>query len=111
VGLLVQLERERAVEGGAEGRPLRLAADGASTVRDPGQGRRIAELRVGGHDVEIFRFEDGVVAAYASTAVTLRLGGEHVVPLVLRAGYAEARIEDATRVELDVGGTVATLEL
>lgn len=111
LGLLVRLEEERLLEDAPRGRGLRLAADGASSVRDPGQGRRVAELRVGGHEVELFRFDDGVVAAYAATAVTLRLGGERVASLVTRPGYAEARVEGATRVELDVGGSVAALEL
>lgn len=103
------LRREAA---GPRGGGLRLAADGASSVRDPAAGRRIAELRVGDHDVELFRFEDGVIAAYAGTAVVLRLGGARVTPLVTRAGYAEARPEgDATRLELDVGGDGALIEL
>jgi hypothetical protein len=119
VGLLVRLEEERELEesGAGPARPargggLRLAADGASSVRDPAVGTRMAELRVGGHDVELFRFEDGVIAAYAGTAVVLRLGGAHVTPLVTRAGYAEARPEGgATRLELDVGGDGALIEL
>lgn len=118
LGLMCRLEElSSALEGGATARTkraagLRLAADGSSSVRDPAEGRRIAELRVGSHDVELFRFEDHVVAAYAGTTVVLRLGGLHVTPLVTRAGYAEARLEGAaTRVELEVGGDRATLEL
>lgn len=95
---------------------LRLAADGAATMRDPGSGRRIAELTVAGHAIELHRFEDGAIAAYAASAVLLRLGGEHVAPRVSRPGYAEAVLGvdpktglSVTRIELDVGGVTTSL--
>ncbi len=109
--LLLRRLEEQADVGRAAPR-LRLAADGASSVRDPEQGRRIAELRLGVQDVELYRFEDGVIAAYATTAVVLRLAGAGVTSLVSRAGYAEAALEGRThRVDLDAGGERATLEL
>lgn len=91
---------------------LRLAADGGAPMRDPSSGRRIAELTVGGHAIELHRFDDGAIAAYAASAVMLRLGGDQVTSRVSRAGYAEASIgETATRFELDVAGVTTTLEI
>ncbi|MFO0708556.1 MAG: hypothetical protein U0353_01880 [Sandaracinus sp.] len=91
---------------------LRLAADGGSAMRDPSAGRRIAELSVAGHAIELHRFDDGAIAAYAASSVVLRLGGEHVISRVSRPGYAEASIEPGTAtVDLDVGGAITTLEV
>jgi hypothetical protein len=110
LGMLRRVEPER---GDASDAPrLRLAADGGAPMRDPSSGRRIAELTVAGHAIELHRFEDGAIAAYAASAVMLRLGGEHVTSRVSRAGYAEASIgESATRFELDVAGSTTTLEI
>ncbi|MBN8613447.1 MAG: hypothetical protein J0L92_22830 [Deltaproteobacteria bacterium] len=110
LGMLRRVEPER---GDASGEPrLRLAADGGAPMRDPSSGRRIAELTVADHAIELHRFDDGAIAAYAASAVMLRLGGEHVTSRVSRAGYAEASLgESATRVELDVAGTTTTLEI
>ncbi len=102
----------RRVESGSDATRLRLAADGAAPMRDPSSGRRIAELTIAGHAIELHRFDDGAIAAYAASAVMLRLGGEHVTSRVSRAGYAEASIGDrATRFELDVAGTTTTFEI
>jgi hypothetical protein len=112
---LALLERLGSDAEPARGRPrLRLAADGAATMRDPSTGRRIAELTVAGHAIELHRFDDGTIAAYAASAVLLRLGGDHVAPRVSRPGYAEAALvidpdAGAVQIELDVGGTTTTL--
>jgi hypothetical protein len=102
---------------GEQARPrLRLAADGGATMRDPSAGRRIAELTVAGHVIELHRFEDGTIAAYAASAVLLRLGGAHVSPRISRLGYAEAVLGvdprtgvSVTRIELDVAGVTTSL--
>jgi hypothetical protein len=89
---------------------LRLAAEGGSAMRDPGEGRRIAELVLAGHAVELFRFEDGMLAAYAASTVMIRLGGEQVSPHTSRPGYAEASLgPGASKLELEVGGVTTTL--
>lgn len=89
---------------------LRLAAEGGSAMRDPSEGRRIAELVLAGHAVELFRFEDGMLAAYAASTVMIRLGGEQVSPHTSRPGYAEASLgPGASQLELEVGGVTTTL--
>jgi len=108
-GLALLRRLEAYEDQGAVRAPLRLAADGGATMRDPSEGRRIAELVVAGHAVEIHRFEDGTIAAYAASAVLLRLGGEHVSSRVSRPGYAEALAANASALELEVGGTTTTL--
>lgn len=101
--------RDDGARGGAR---MRLAADGGASLRDPEGGTRIAELQLAGHGVELYRFDDGAIAAYSASAVVLRLGGAHVAARVARAGYAEASLgPEARRIELEVDGVTSTLEL
>ena len=92
---------------------LRLAAESStSPIRDPGEGRRVAELTLGQHAVELYRFADGVLAAYSDPTVTVRLGGVGITRRQGRMGYAEALIgPEGDRVELEVEGERVTLEL
>lgn len=92
---------------------LRLAAESnASPIRDPNEGRRVAELSLGAHAVELYRFTDGVLAAYSEPTVSVRLGGVGITRRQGRMGYAEALIgPEGDRVELEVAGERVTLEL
>lgn len=92
---------------------LRLAAETSSApIRDPGEGRRVAELTLGDHAVELYRFSDGVLAAYSDPTVTVRLGGVGITRRQGRMGYAEALIgPEGDRVELEVESERVTLEL
>lgn len=92
---------------------LRLAAESnASPIRDPNEGRRVAELSLGAHAVELYRFADGVLAAYSEPSVSVRLGGVGITRRQGRMGYAEALIgPEGDRVELEVAGERVTLEL
>ncbi len=107
--------RERPASGEEdtpEALPLALAAEGLAPMRDPDEGRRVTELELGGRAVELFRFDDGVVAAYVAGPTLLRLGGADVVLRSSRIGYAEATIEPGTRrIELRVGELVRVVEL
>lgn len=91
---------------------LRLAADGGSPIRDPDAGHLVRAVTVGEHEIELFRFADGVLVAYAGANVPLRLEGEGVVLRTARYGYVEALLEgDVQTVELGVGEASVTLAL
>ena len=92
---------------------LRLAAETSNaSIRDPAEGRRVAELTLGDHAVELYRFADGVLAAYSVPTVTVRLGGVGITRRQGRLGYAEALIgPEGDRVELEVESERVTLEL
>lgn len=96
---------------------LRLAAEGAAPMRDPGEGTAIGEFVVGGERVELVRFADGVLAAYAERPVVVALGGSAVGGEgegsvgVSRASYAEARLVGGGRVHVVVGDASIEIEL
>ena len=112
LAMLDQLETPVAAPSPSLG-GLRLAAETSSApIRDPGEGRRVAELTLGDHAVELYRFADGVLAAYSDPTVTVRLGGVGITRRQGRMGYAEALIgPEGDRVELEVESERVTLEL
>lgn len=112
LAMLDQLETPVAAQSPSLG-GLRLAAETSNApIRDPGEGRRVAELTLGDHAVELYRFSDGVLAAYSDPTVTVRLGGVGITRRQGRMGYAEALIgPEGDRVELEVANERVTLEL
>ena len=113
LAMLDQLETPVAAQSPSLLGGLRLAAEtSGAPIRDPGEGRRVAELTLGDHAVELYRFSDGVLAAYSDPTVSVRLGGVGITRRQGRMGYAEALIgPEGDRVELEVDSERVTLEL
>ena len=113
LAMLDQLETPVALSGPSLAHGLRLAAESVGApIRNPNDGRRVAELTLGQHAVELYRFADGVLAAYTEPTVVVHLGGIGITRRQGRMGYAEALVgPEGDRVELEVANERVTLEL
>ncbi|AKF04866.1 hypothetical protein [Sandaracinus amylolyticus] len=76
--------------------PLVLAAADGEPMRDPASGRRVAQVedaRTGAARVEVYAFDDGQLAAYATTDAPLRLEGVGLRTTSMQPGYWSGHAE------------------
>ncbi|UJR82534.1 hypothetical protein [Sandaracinus amylolyticus] len=76
--------------------PVMLAAADGEAMRDPASGRRVAQVddpRTGAALVEVYTFDDGQLAAYATSDAALRLEGQGLRTTSMQPGYWSGHVD------------------